>query len=177
MKSKIFMSLLTLLPCTILTEREIKQISLQRHEQWWQKNCVVEKKLEEFSSWLGDLNADSRVKMRNYIKNKGYKSVLDIPSGLCIDFYGFKKDKTNINYHGIDITPYLVKRAKKLGISVSQGTIENIQLDDSSFDVAYARHILEHLNHYQKAINELVRVAEKEVIIIFFIKPKTINND
>ena len=32
----------------------------------------------------------------------------------------------------------------------------------------YARHILEHLSYYEKAISELIRIAQKEVIIVFF---------
>lgn len=51
------------------------------------------------------------------------------------------------------------------------GRIQNIPANDSSFDVTYSRHILEHLDSCEQALTELVRVAKKEVIIVFFINP------
>jgi ubiquinone/menaquinone biosynthesis C-methylase UbiE len=65
----------------------------------------------------------------------------------------------------------LVVRGLKLGFDIQQGSIECIPSVNESFDVAYARHILEHLNYYEKAVSELIRVARYETLIVFFIKP------
>ncbi len=124
-----------------------------------------------FAKWLGDKDAQSRVVVRNYVKQKGYRSLLDIPSGLSIDYHSLKQDNTNIQYFGIDITDSLVKKARDKGINVQQGSIEKIPMEDASVDICYARHILEHLSYYEKALKELVRVAKKEVLVVFFIKP------
>lgn len=141
------------------------------HEQWWEQCLGSQVSMLTFSQWLGDINVQSRVAVREHVKNKKYKSILDIPSGLCLDFFGFKHNDVDIDYYGIDITPKLVDYAQAQGINVHCGSIEEISMQDASVDVCYARHILEHLDYYQKAISELIRVATKEVIIIFFIKP------
>ena len=164
---KRFLSLTLLVVCALTVRAN--ELNLKPHEQWWEKN--VDAQLGTFAQWLGDINADSRVKMRKYISSKGYKSILDIPCGLCTEFYGYERDGIAIDYYGVDITPKLVSRAKSLVLNVIRGSIEEIPFEDSSIDVCYARHILEHLDYYEKAVNDLIRVASKEVIVIFFIKP------
>ncbi len=165
MQNKILPSLLML--TTITTALKPTEITLQPHEQWWTEN--VETKMSLFHGWLGAENALSRVAVRKYIFEKKYTSLLDIPCGLCDDFFGYKKDGITIEYYGVDITPFLVEKAKKLGINAIQGSIEKIPYPDSFVNVCYSRHILEHLEYYEKAINELIRIAEKEVIVVFFL--------
>lgn len=144
-------------------------VDLKHHEQWWQNN--IDTQIKTLEKWLGDINAQSRVSMRKHIQEKGYKTILDIPAGLCTEYFGYKKNNIAIEYLGIDITPKLVDRGKELGVPIQQGSIEAIPLPDNRVDVAYARHIVEHLDYYEKAVDELIRVAHKEVIVIFFIKP------
>jgi ubiquinone/menaquinone biosynthesis C-methylase UbiE len=141
-------------------------IVLKPHEEWWQKNWQ-----EKDHYWLGGIKMISRVKMRQHVVAKGYKSILDIPCGFCIDYEGLKVDKVPVEYTGMDITPNVVTRGQARGINVKQGSIEAIPMGDSSVDMAYSRHILEHLSYYEKAIKELIRVAVKEVFVTFFIKP------
>ena len=40
----------------------------------------------------------------------------------------------------------------------------------------FSTYFIEHLDRYEKSIQELVRVAKKEVFIVFFIKPNPLNN-
>jgi len=143
--------------------------SLKPHEEWWEKN--IDTMVPTFAGWLGGCSSPSRVKTRQHLRAKNYKSILDIPCGLGIDYFGYKEDSMDIEYLGIDITPKLVELAKEKNIPVRQGSIEDIPCFDSSFDVCYSRHILEHLSYYETAIQELIRVAKFEVLIIFFIKP------
>ena len=140
-------------------------IVLKSHEQWWEKNLPV------FVNWAEDYTVASRAEPRNYIQRMGYKSVLDVGCGLCIDFMGYVKNKIAIEYQGLEISQVLVDKANRMGISVKRGSIEDIPYADNSFDVCYARHMLEHLDYYKKAISEMVRVARNEVLIVFFIKP------
>lgn len=142
---------------------------LKEHEKWWTHN--IDSYLTEFESWLGDVDAPSRVCARNYIKRMGYKTILDIPAGLCTEYFGYKKDEIEINYLGMDITHQLLMRGQQLGVPVLFGNIESIPCKDSSFEVCYARHILEHLPSYELALQELIRVAQKEVMVVFFIVP------
>lgn len=142
---------------------------LKEHEQWWTNNLSAY--IGQFESWLGDENAASRICARAHIKDLGYKSILDIPCGLCAEYFGYEKENMEIQYLGMDITVQLVNRGRALGIPVLLGNIEKIPCDDSSFDVCYARHILEHLPSYETALNELIRVAKKEVLVTFFMIP------
>ncbi len=149
----------------------IFRLAMKPHEQWWENSLGSQVSMTTFSQWLGDINAPSRIAFRKHLKTKEYTSILDIPCGLCIDFYGIKHDNLVIDYYGIDITKKLVERAHAQEINVQQGSIEKIPMQDASIDVAYARHILEHLDYYEKAVDELVRVAKREAIIVFFITP------
>lgn len=144
---------------------------------WWDfclDNTVT---YDLFASWLGNMNSVSRVAVRGYLKGKHYSSILDVPCGLCIDYFGFKKEQIAIKYTGMDLTQKLVVRAQDQGIDVKQGSIELIDYQDNSFDVVYCRHILEHLEHYKKAITETIRVAKKEVLVVFFMKPSDKQED
>lgn len=145
--------------------------AVKSHEIWWEKNLETEVSLETFHLWLGDINAPSREKMREHIKKMHYTSIVDIPCGLCLDYWGLKYEGTKIHYLGVDITPRLVALATNNNIPIVEASIESLPLDDCSFDMSYARHILEHLDSYESSIRELVRVAKKEVFITFFIKP------
>jgi ubiquinone/menaquinone biosynthesis C-methylase UbiE len=145
------------------------------HEIWWEQSLDKEVSLDTFRNWLGGIHANSRVAVREYIRSMGYKSILDVPCGVCADYYGFQQDGIQITYQGMDITPKLVALHVANNIPVIEGSIEAIPFADRKYDVCYARHILEHLDGYEKALLELIRVASKEVIVVFFINP--ISND
>ncbi len=144
----------------------------KEHEIWWEKSLGQTIEWNQFAKWLGDEDANSRVCLYKYLLSKEYQSILDVPCGLCVDYWGLKKYGIIIDYTGLDITPKLINRAKEMNIKSYVGSIENIPFDDNSFDVTYARHILEHLDTYHTAIKELCRVAKNEALIIFFIKPR-----
>lgn len=146
-------------------------IELHDYEKWWEYNCGKKDKFDLFAGWIGDESEPSRVLVRQYILNKSYKKILDVPCGLCVDFKGF--NTAGLDYLGVDITPIFVKRATDLGISVLLGRIQDIPCTDSSVDVTVSRHILEHLPSYEDAIAQLIRVAKNEVIVTFFRKPSS----
>jgi ubiquinone/menaquinone biosynthesis C-methylase UbiE len=142
------------------------------YEIWWQEKLADPKMMRLFQSWLGNLNAPSRIVARNYIMDRQYKSILDVGCGLCTELEGYRKSGYSIEYIGIDITERLVENSKKSGINCMIGSAENIPLPDRVVDVVYARHLLEHLNYYEKALLEMIRCARREVIVVFFIKPQ-----
>lgn len=139
---------------------------LELYEKYWAAIDVT--------SVFAKQDSLSRKKVREYVVSQGYKSILDVPCGLGTDYLEMRKLSTIIEYYGIDITQNFVDYCKKLGMNTTQGSINDIPFLNSSVDVVYCRHILEHLNYYEKAISEVIRVAHKEAIIIFFIKP--VNN-
>lgn len=167
--------LMCLLLAVSFVETGCASIELHDYEKWWEYNCGRQDKFNLFAGWIGDETEPSRVLVRQYILNKGYKKILDVPCGLCVDFKGF--NAAGLDYLGVDITPLFVKRATDLGISVLLGRIQDIPCAESSVDVTVSRHILEHLPSYEDAITQLIRVAKNEVVIIFFRKPSTIETD
>lgn len=141
------------------------------HEEWWQYTLDNTVSFNLFATWLGDERSPSRQAVYRHVKQQKYESLLDIPCGLCIDFFGLQYAGVSVDYYGIDITQKLVALARQKQLNVWLGTIENIPSESSCFDICYARHILEHLDYYEKALSELIRVARKEALVVFFIKP------
>lgn len=151
--------------------------SIQDCEKWWDYTCRDKKIMDEVTGWWGNENAISRILARLHIVNKGYQSVLDVGCALCVDYQPLKRNISNLQYMGIDVAPVFVDRAHELNIPAQDGRVQKMQFADSAFDVVYARHLLEHLDSYQDAIKEMVRVAAKEVLIIFFSVPNDVIQD
>ncbi len=152
-------------------------LTLKEHEKWWQEKCQDKKVLQEFNSWVGNENAISRVLARLHMLHKEYKSVLDVGCGLCIDYDALKRSCPQLYYMGIDVASNFINTATARGVPAILGNIDDIPFPDASFDCVYARHILEHLDGYQKALTEMIRVARKEVMVVFFIKPTASEED
>jgi len=136
---------------------------------WWNKNLPHD--LANFEKSIGDCNAVSKVYVRKYVREKNYKSILDAGCGLCSEYVGYKNDGYDIDYLGVDFCDYLIDQAKTKSIPVIKSSIESINLLDSSKEIVYGRHVLEHQSYYEKSLNEFIRIAQKEVIIVFFIWP------
>lgn len=137
---------------------------------WWNKN--IETRMHDFKSWIGDFNQPSKTYCRNYIASKQYKSIIDAGCGLASDYFGFKGDQYNINYLGLDSCTYLINLNRTHSIPVIETELEtDLPLSDSSYDCVYCREVLEHLPYYEKTLSEFIRIASKEVIVVFFIKP------
>jgi ubiquinone/menaquinone biosynthesis C-methylase UbiE len=138
---------------------------ITKQNEWWDKN--VKSRYNEFVSWLGDNQNLTRQWIKEFSVNNNVKSLLDTACGPCIDYEVF--NGTGIKYTGIDSTQILVEMAKMRGIDVWLGNIENLPFDDKSFDMVYGRHILEHLEYYEKAIEEAVRCSKLYVAYTFFL--------
>lgn len=137
---------------------------------WWNKN--VEIRMDDFKSWIGDFNYPSKIYCRNYVVKKKYKSIIDCGCGLATDYFGFKNDNYEIDYTGLDSCKYLVELNKNYGIKMIEAELEKeLALPDNSYECVYCREVLEHLSSYEKTISEFVRIATKEVMIVFFIQP------
>jgi ubiquinone/menaquinone biosynthesis C-methylase UbiE len=79
-----------------------------------------------------------------------------------------KRIDQNIDYTGIDATPYYLELAKETfpGVSFVKGDIFNIPFPDYKFDIAICNNVLLHLPPPPiKPIYELIRIAKKYVII------------
>ncbi len=138
-------------------------------QTWWQDN--LPEQLEKFIGWVGQGDAPTKVAVRERVIAAGHRSILDCGCGLCVDYDEYRAASYDIAYRGLDVTPFLVERAKSRGLDVVEGSIEDLPFSDGEVDVVHARHVLEHLPHYRSAMEEAVRVASREVLFVFFIKP------
>ncbi len=147
--------------------------------KWWEKAINNHPAvIHDLATWWGNENAPSRLSARRHMRAQHYHSVLDVGCGFATDYTGFLRDGTSITYTGIDITPQLVERAKQTGATVMQGDAQHLPFfENEQFDVCYARHLLEHALQPKPLFEELIRVAKKEVLITFFIKPVAANYD
>lgn len=138
---------------------------MKRHEQWWENN--LPDKLEDMKRWFGNGNLKFRKYPRRLIKKMNYKSILDGGAGLCAEYYGFQKDYPEVTYTALDITPRFVAMGKEKGINIFEGSIEKIPFPNNRFDCVYVRDTLRHLESYEKALKECIRVCKKEVMVVF----------
>lgn len=158
------------IPVNIIVEL-LKELSLlnKNNESWWDKN--VDSRMGEFKDWIGSQDFPSKVLSRKYVASQEYKSLLDCGCGLCSEYYGYENDGYRIQYIGLDFCAKLVKISTNKGIDVRLGSLEEIPMLDNSVEIAFARHVLEHMFGYEKALSEMIRVASKEALVVFFIPP------
>jgi ubiquinone/menaquinone biosynthesis C-methylase UbiE len=101
--------------------------------------------------------------------------VLDVACGTGRMFLSLNKSKKNITYFGIDTSDAMMKNIKSLKkklikeIYLKKGDATKLPYDSNFFDVVYTFHLLWHLpvNHQEKIIKEMIRVAKPKGIIIF----------
>ena len=142
---------------------------IKPHLQWWEDNLSIPERHKEFSGWLEDSDMSSRTELFNLIELKKINNVLEIGPGIFTDYNIFFSKKENIQYSSIDITKKIVDSAKKMGINCEQSSVENIIYPDSSFELVYCRHVMEHLDYYTLALEEMIRVSNKHIFIIFWL--------
>ncbi len=145
---------------------------------WWDAFSTAGG-IDQLLTWLGGVDADSRVRIRQRIAECGYSSVVDVGAGLGIDYIGMNNLSHDCTYIGVEPSAKLREAAGKVAatfelatpIPLVEGTIQALPFEDSSHDLVYARHIFEHLPRVDDALAEMIRVARLEVIVVFFMRP------
>lgn len=136
---------------------------------WWDRHALEQ--IDLFKRWIGDHTAPSKVAARHYVISKGYRSVLDCGCGTCSEYFGYQLDAPVVAYHGVDSCLDLVDLARKNGIpNVTHADLEALPFEEDFVDLVYIRHVLEHLPWYERALQEAVRVARREVLVNWFIR-------
>lgn len=138
-------------------------------QTWWNNN--VQKMLGTFNIWIGDENAETKVYSRRYIYSLGFKSIVDLGCANASMYNGFQKENYNIEYTGVDSCTYLVEENKKRGINCLLSDVIKTPFQDNSFEIVYSRHIIEHQAEFKEYLEETIRIAQKEVLHIFFKVP------
>jgi len=71
------------------------------------------------------------------------------------------------NVYGVDYDDNLIDASKKLfNVHKADLEIADIPFDDNTFDLVICNQVLEHLKHYRKVIDDLIRITSKEGYII-----------
>lgn len=140
-------------------------------QTWWDNN--LEKRFNEFESWVGPSSAKSKVWAREYVKQKGYKSLVDLGCGPATEFFAYKREYPELSYLGVDSSKFLYERNMKLGVPMLLSPIEETNLLNNHSEVAFSRHVLEHQPDFRPVLKEIIRLGSKIGIHIFFIKPGT----
>ena len=89
-------------------------------------------------------------------------------SGTLLD--NIETNGLSVDYRGVDASKKFIEVVKNRHPDrevVLHDFDETLPFPDSCFDIAYARHVLEHVAHYEPVIREMARVAN-EIIIVFF---------
>jgi ubiquinone/menaquinone biosynthesis C-methylase UbiE len=139
-------------------------------QTWWDKN--LPDRFDEFNSWIGDKNATSKVFCREIVKKNKYKTLADFGCGTATEFFAYKEEYPELRYVGIDSCEALVHRNRELGVTMLKADVNYTLLPDSSWEVSFSRHVLEHQPVFEDTLTEMIRVASKVAMHVFFIKPR-----
>lgn len=93
-------------------------------------------------------------------------NVLDVGTGTGIFAEAFSNRGKSVT--GIDPNPEMLKTAKAFVPSGTflNGTVEDIPLEDNSFDIVFLSHVLHESDDIIKALSESKRVAKQRVCIL-----------
>lgn len=113
--------------------------------------------------------------IKKYVKNDSF---LDYGAGSGTTFEALRDDKEidwfgkpGFFYCGLDIIPKNTEWCKqKFGNMFFEynPSIHKIDQPDQSWDVVYSRHVVDHMESFEKAMDEHKRVAKKLVIVILW---------
>ncbi len=101
-------------------------------------------------------------------------SILDYGSGSATTFEALKKEfpDVKLQYRGLDV---IEKNTIWCQENFSDGdfkfnpTIHKIDEPDQSWDLVYSRHVVDHMESFEKAMDEHCRVAKKFVVVVFWV--------
>jgi ubiquinone/menaquinone biosynthesis C-methylase UbiE len=123
---------------------------------------------------------DSRYRVMNEMHNKAhtgliqemrerqFSTVMEVACETGWNIPHFQK--SGLKYYGLDISETAIAIAmmkypehQYFNLGVCDSTI----LSAESFDVVYSSSMLEHIGYYEEAMREMIRLAKKEVWILF----------
>ncbi len=111
-----------------------------------------------------------------YAINKYVKdgmSFLDYGCGSATTYEALLNDGSdkNLFYKGVDIIPKNIEWCKETypeGDWEINPSIHKIDQPDQSWDVVYSRHVVDHMESFEKAMDEHCRVAKQLVIVVLW---------
>ena len=68
--------------------------------------------------------------------------------------------------HGIDISPKMLAKAEKRGLNVEVADATSLPFEDESFDVIYSFKVLAHVENWELAMKEMMRVLRPNGFLV-----------
>jgi ubiquinone/menaquinone biosynthesis C-methylase UbiE len=95
------------------------------------------------------------------------KSILDVGCGEGFTLERLRKQKIGEKLEGVDFLKTAIEIGRKLHpkVTLKEGTIYALPYKANSFDLVICSEVLEHLEHPDKALEELHRVTKKYVAL------------
>jgi SAM-dependent methyltransferase len=146
---------------------------------WWTKN--EQPAGETFLDYNKDMPARffTRKLITDWAAAGEIKSVLEIAFGGLHEYRALRNPLRDlkVSYSGIDWTEHFVARAQQEFPECrwNQGDIVR-GVSSEGADVVYSQHMLEHVPALEPAFSNMLRLAKKKLINIFFIPPKPFPN-
>lgn len=100
------------------------------------------------------------------------KKVIDLGcgEGTRLNVVDINSQNKNIQYQGVDVSLVAIKDAKKKypQYKFMQANLEDLPLEDNSFDLVFSAYVFEHLENPDQVLKEAERIVDKngEVLII-----------
>lgn len=119
-------------------------------------------------------NPISRFFLNNFLKtvietvrSLSIDSILDVGCGEGLTLERLQQEGIGKTLEGIDAVDEALTIGKKLypKLTLKRGNIYNLQYKDDSIDLILCTEVLEHMDNPKKALEELIRVSRKYVIL------------
>lgn len=110
--------------------------------------------------------------IRKYVE--AHQSFLDYGCGSATTWEAIKTHLPylQLKYLGLDIIPKNVKWCKENFPEADfkvNNLIHEIDMPDQSYDVVYSRHVVDHMQSFERAMDEHCRVSKKLVIVVLWV--------
>jgi len=130
-------------------------------------------KEEEVKEWFETINNTPLDRMQALEIVKSFKptSLIEIGTGGGQDYSMFKKHLPDCNYTGVDVSAGIISELKTRYPEINMveaNFYDGLSFKDGSFDIVYARHILEHCPEYKKPIKEMLRLAKNAIVVTMY---------
>jgi 2-polyprenyl-3-methyl-5-hydroxy-6-metoxy-1,4-benzoquinol methylase len=132
------------------------------------KNFLKTKIVGTQCEWESHIENIFRLCERN-LSNRNFANLLDVCCSMgqrtirTAEYLGINLENT----YGVDYDDGLIAEASKnIMATTTDLEIENLPYDDNTFELVICNQVLEHLKHYDKVINDIIRVTQNDGIII-----------
>ena len=137
---------------------------------WWQNKYNKSTDfLKTFQKWENIRNKLNIYKIIN--KKLKCKDILNVGCGTGLDYLKYKEYflTNNINWFGLDYSNFMVLEGRKKNIPIGQGNIYELDfVINKKYECVLAINIFEHLDNFDLAFNNMLKVSSKYILISFF---------